>query len=135
MAERAVDKASGTRASSGSGPCTPRSERDDAVGPLRITECDCRGITLRVAGEIDLNSHGDWEQALRRVTNQGNEGQLDLAELTFIDVRGVTLLVDIARGLSDGHRIVVNNAPPGLQRVLRVLWPDGVPAIVVKGEQ
>lgn len=135
MAERAVDKSSGTRESSGSGPNAPRFERGDGARPLRFVQSDCRGTRLQVAGEIDLNSHGDWEQALRRVTSQSDEVQLDLAELTFIDVRGVTLLVDIVRDLGDGHRIVVNSAPPGLRRVMQVLWPDGVDAIEIKGEQ
>ncbi|GAB3653952.1 STAS domain-containing protein [Glycomyces tarimensis] len=135
MAERAVGGASGARPPSQSPPCKLSADQGNADDPLQITHCDCHGVTLRAVGEIDLNGHRAWERALRQVAGQGEEIHLDLTELTFIDVRGVTLLVDIASQLNDGQRIVVYGAPPGLQRVMQVLWPDGAAAITIKGEQ
>jgi anti-anti-sigma regulatory factor len=97
---------------------------DDAAGPLAITDCDCHDVGLLVTGEIDLNGHDDWEKALRRAVSQGPEVHVHLATLRFIDVRGVTLLVNIADDLGGGQRIVAHGAPPGFERVMSVLWPD-----------
>jgi anti-anti-sigma factor len=102
---------------------------------LLISECCCETTGLRVIGEIDLNGHDEWERALRRVTAPGEEVHLDLTGLSFIDVRGVALLVDVAGRMREGQRIVVLGAPPGLQRVLQVLWPDAADAISIKGGQ
>lgn len=106
-----------------------RTESEIWGGLLRITECDCDTVGLRVTGAIDLKSHNDWEHALWEVTDRCDEVHPDLTELTFIDVRGAIMLVDIASHSRDGQRIVVLGAPPGLQRVLQVLWPDGTAAI------
>lgn len=104
---------------------------DPAIGvwPLRIEQCECHRDGLSVSGEIDLNGHDEWEHALRRATGLAAETHVHLAELRFIDVRGVTLLVNIADGLSEGRRIVLHDAPPSLRRVMRVLWPDARAAI------
>ncbi|GAA2264619.1 hypothetical protein GCM10009853_017460 [Glycomyces scopariae] len=110
---------------------------DPTIGiwPLRIEECECHRDGLTVSGEIDLNGHDEWEHALRLATGRSAAVHLHLAELRFIDVRGVTLLVNIADGLSDGKRIVVHEAPPGLQRVMKVLWPEAGTAIAIEGER
>lgn len=116
-----------------SGPEALRGGLDLSDEPLLISECCGETTGLRVAGEIDLNGHDDWERALRRVTSPGEEVHLDLTGLTFIDVRGVALLVDVAGRMRDGRRITVLGAPPGLQRVLQVLWPESADAITIKG--
>jgi anti-anti-sigma regulatory factor len=113
----------------------PVADQDDSVGPLQIVDCACHEVGLLVAGEIDLNGHDDWEKALRRVISQGTEVHVHLTELRFIDVRGVTLLVNIADGLGDEQRIVAHGAPPGFDRVIRVLWPDCAAGIVIEGDQ
>ncbi|WP_158630485.1 STAS domain-containing protein [Glycomyces terrestris] len=105
------------------------------IWPLRIEECECHTDGLAVFGEIDLNGHDEWEHALRLATGRTAEAHVHLAELRFIDVRGVTLLVNIADELSDGKRVVVHDAPPGLHRVMEVLWPDSGAAIEIEGEQ
>jgi anti-anti-sigma factor len=114
---------------------SPDADETEAVWPLQIDDCECHGDGITVSGEIDLNGHDDWEQALRRATGLAAETHVHLAALRFIDVRGVTLLVNIADNLSRGRRIVVHDAPPGLQRVMRVLWPDSGAAISIEGER
>jgi anti-anti-sigma factor len=136
MAEYAVDESSDTRVPCARAPYQPLAEEHHLDRPLRITEYGNHGAAgLRVAGEIDLNSHRAWKQALRRMAGRSDEILLDLSELTFIDVRGTAVLMDLAELLPDGHRIVVRNAPPGLLRVMQVLWPDGASAIIFKGDQ
>lgn len=114
---------------------TPLTEPDASVEQLLITECDCHEAGLLVVGEIDLNGHDDWEKALRRVIGQGAEVHLHLTGLRFIDVRGVTLLVNIADGLDGEQLIVAHGAPPGFDRVMRVLWPDCAAGILIEGDQ
>jgi hypothetical protein len=113
----------------------PLTEKDDSAGQLQITDCDCHEVGLLVIGEIDLNGHDDWEKALRRTTGQGTEVHVHLAGLRFIDVRGVTLLVNIADDLDDGQVIVAHGAPPGFDRVMRVLWPDCAARMLIEGDQ
>jgi anti-anti-sigma factor len=106
---------------------------DVSDGSLLISECLCETTGLRVVGEIDLNGHDDWERALRQAADSGEEVHLDLTGLSFIDARGVALLVDVAGGMREEQRIVVLGAPPCLRRVLQVLWPDGADAIMIEG--
>lgn len=132
-----AEPAVGKSCQSNPSPVSTSSEADEseAIWPLQIDNCECHGGGITVAGEIDLNGHDDWEQALRRATGLAAEAHLHLAELRFIDVRGVTLLVTIADNLSHERRIVVHDAPPGLRRVMRVLWPDSGAAITIEGER
>jgi hypothetical protein len=51
--------------------------------------------------------------------------------LTFIDVRGVAELVDLADGLGGERRVVLHRPPRVLRQVMDVLWPDAPRSIVV----
>lgn len=133
--EPADGKSSESHPSPVSNAGAPLADQDDPARPLQITECACHEVGLLVSGEIDLNGHDDWEKALRRVISQGPEAHVHLTELRFIDVRGVTLLVNIADGLDEGQRIVAHGTPPGFDRVMRVLWPDCAARIAIEGDQ
>lgn len=101
------------------------------AAPLRVVEDHDGRFGLRVAGEVDLNSYGVWEQALRRVLDASEDVHLDLAGLTFVDARSAAALVRVAGVLADGQRLVLHHPPLSLRRVLRTLWPAGVPAILI----
>ncbi|PRY53431.1 STAS domain-containing protein [Glycomyces artemisiae] len=103
--------------------------------PLRIEECECHAGGIAIFGEIDLNGHAQWEHALRLSIGITRETHVHLAGLRFIDVRGVAMLVNIADELSGGKRVVVHDAPPGLHRVMEVLWSDSGAAIEIEGRQ
>lgn len=135
MFEHPADAKSIARSMPMSGPHPEPADPDLPDKRLWITECDCPTPGLRVSGEIDLTGHNDWGIALREVTGRGEEVHLDLAELTFIDVRGVALLVDAAARVSEEHPILISGAPPSLQRVLRLLWPDKANAFRITEEQ
>jgi hypothetical protein len=134
-AEPADGKPAESHSSPKSNPRAPLTDQDDSSGQLQIADCDCHEVGLLVVGEIDLNGHDDWEKALRRAAAEGAEVHVHLAGLRFIDVRGVTLLVNIADGLDDGQLIVAHGAPPGFDRVMRVLWPDGAAGILIEGDR
>jgi anti-anti-sigma regulatory factor len=106
----------------------------DPEAPLLASQSGGRLPVLRISGAVDLNSHGHWERILRRGTVRDGELHLDLTDLVFIDMRGVSLLVDVARGLPGGARIVVHRSPACMRRMMEVLWPEGLDAITIKGD-
>ncbi|WP_407078010.1 hypothetical protein [Streptomyces sp. NPDC126499] len=48
---------------------------------------------------------------------------MELSNVSFVDVAGVTALAVTAMGLTEG-RMVVEHPPPQLPRVLEMFWPD-----------
>ncbi|SDC94200.1 STAS domain-containing protein [Glycomyces harbinensis] len=103
-------------------------------GPLRVSQTAGALPVLRASGAVDLNGHDDWGRALRTAPLHDGELHLDLTDLAFIDMRGITVLVDVAQRLPEGARIVVHRPPPCFGRMMEVLWPGGVEAITVKGD-
>jgi anti-anti-sigma regulatory factor len=86
---------------------------------------------IRAAGEVSLPTRGIWERALERAVREGEDVYyLELSALTFVDVAGAGALADAARRLGERRRLVLYRPPPGLPRILEMLWP-GLPAIEV----
>ncbi|MDT0466569.1 STAS domain-containing protein [Streptomyces gibsoniae] len=79
---------------------------------------------VRVVGEVTLDTRRVWREALGLLTRQeGAPLHMELSELAFIDVAGVTDLVTATRSLSEGQHLVVHRPPPQLTRVLDIFWP------------
>ncbi|MCH5676767.1 STAS domain-containing protein [Streptomyces gilvus] len=90
---------------------------------------ECHG--LRVAGEVGLATRADWERALERAVREGGRVyRLELSAVTFVDVAGAGALAAAAQTLEEGRRIVLQQPPPTLRRLLDMFWP-GLPAIEV----
>lgn len=86
---------------------------------------------LRVAGEVGLSTRAEWERALERAVREGGRVyRLELSAVTFVDVGGVGALATTAQTLEDGRRIVLQQPPPTLRRLLDLFWP-GIPTIEV----
>ncbi|MEU1269519.1 STAS domain-containing protein [Streptomyces sp. NPDC005799] len=86
---------------------------------------------LRVAGEVGLVTRVDWERALERAVREGGRVyRLELSAVTFVDVAGAGALAAAAQTLEEGRRIVLQQPPPTLRRLLDMFWP-GLPAIEV----
>jgi hypothetical protein len=84
-------------------------------------------LVLRVAGEVDLLTIAILQGALTSALARGPCHLLvDLAELTFCCVRGLSLLVEAGRTAA-GHETgySVTAASPQANRVWTVLWPAG----------
>jgi hypothetical protein len=84
---------------------------------------------MRLIGEVDLSTRSKLVTALGWLTGtlepEGEDVHLELAELTFIDVGGATLLMQRAAALRPDQRMVLHNPPAMLRRTFTLLW--GVP--------
>ncbi|MFC8201632.1 STAS domain-containing protein [Streptomyces sp. NPDC057298] len=78
---------------------------------------------IRARGEISVLTRPSWEQGLTELVRR-HEGvsYVELSDVTFIDVAGVSALAVTAMNLPDG-RVVVEHPPPQLPRVLEMFWP------------
>jgi len=75
-------------------------------------------------GEISEVTRGSWEEALSGLARQhSGVSYVELSDVSFVDVAGVTALAVTAMGLTEG-RVVVQHPPPQLPRVLEMFWPD-----------
>jgi anti-sigma B factor antagonist len=79
-------------------------------------------IRARVRGELDLIGVEQAEPVLRDLQRQGARWiTLDLSELTFVDGRGVSLLVRLSQDLeARGGRLAVDGARGIVVRLLRL---------------
>ncbi|WP_308122315.1 STAS domain-containing protein [Streptomyces sp. TRM70350] len=86
---------------------------------------------VRAVGEVGFTTRGIWARALEEVVRDGRAVcHLELSAVTFVDVAGAGVLVDAARRLPAGRRIVLHRPPPALCRTLELFWP-GLSAIEV----
>ncbi|MGW6244280.1 STAS domain-containing protein [Streptomyces roseolus] len=79
---------------------------------------------IRVRGEVGEVTRPSWERALTELSRRHQDvSYLELSEVVFVDVAGVTALAVTAMELADG-RFVIEAPPPQLSRVLGLFWPD-----------
>ena len=88
-------------------------------------------VGLRFAGEIDLTNSSAVGQAVRVVFADNAWPHLDLTRLSFCDISGIRALVDVARGLGDGGRLLLHGLPPQLETVMRVTGWSKMPALAL----
>lgn len=78
---------------------------------------------IRARGEINAFTRPSWEEALSELAQQhADVSYVELSDVAFVDVAGVTALALTAMNLPDG-RVVIENPPPQLPRVLEMFWP------------
>lgn len=78
---------------------------------------------IRVRGEINVVTRPSWERALSELARRhAGVSYMELSDVGFVDVAGVTALAVTAMNLPEG-RVVVENPPPQLPRVLGLFWP------------
>jgi ABC-type transporter Mla MlaB component len=82
---------------------------------------------LKVSGEIDHTTRKIWQEALGGLVASGGDMHLDLAELTFIDVRGAWLLAKAARDLPSESKVYLHRSPYCLRSVLTLIGSDPSP--------
>ncbi|MFF1548018.1 STAS domain-containing protein [Streptomyces sp. NPDC058291] len=115
--------------SAGEADASPPSSAPPA-GALRVHPLTDRP-GWQAAGEISLTTRPAWEQTLHHLALSDEEAcHLELSAVTFVDVAGVSALAMTAQGLPQGRRIVLEEPPATLRRVLDMFWPD-LPAVEV----
>jgi anti-sigma B factor antagonist len=80
------------------------------------------GLGIAVFGEINESNAGDLDLALRRIATDGGwVVALDLQDCTFIDSKGLDVIVRAATRLWDeGGRLTVHNARGPVRRRFRL---------------
>jgi anti-anti-sigma factor len=84
---------------------------------------------LRLTGEIDLSNFLEFSTALKSMFRPDRDFHLDLANLSYMDVTAVGLLVKTAATLADGRRFVLRSAAPTIRTTLRVFGWDEIPSL------
>jgi anti-anti-sigma regulatory factor len=98
----------------------------DDAGPdygdlLRISPLSCR-VGLRVDGEVDLLTVASLQRALRGLAAVDGDVHLELAGLRFIDLSGAAVLASFAASLDRGRRLLLQDPPSMLRRMIGLLW-------------
>jgi len=79
----------------------------------------------QAAGEISLATRPAWERALDRLALEDVEvWHLELSAVTFVYGAGASAIAVAAQRLPEGHRIMPEQPPAALGRVLEMFWPD-----------
>lgn len=79
---------------------------------------------IRVSGEISAVTRPAWEDALAELARRHTHvSYVELSQVGFVDVAGVSALAVTAMNLPRG-RVVVEHPPPQLPRVMELFWPS-----------
>ena len=95
------------------------------IWQLEIT-LSTQPVRLRLAGEVDVATLPNLEHALNLLIDAGEDVELDLAELSFIDVAGMRALVLAAsRMRSAGLLLRLTGVSPQVCRIAGLLsWAE-----------
>lgn len=91
---------------------------------------------MALSGEVDLTEWTSLSNALDRAITDHAEGEdlvFDLGDLSFIDAHGVDLIAGAAHRLGPSERLILQNAPPILLRIAKILRLDRDPKLVIQG--
>lgn len=86
---------------------------------------------LRFAGEIDVSNSAAVGHSIRVAFFDGSSPHIDLSRLSFCDVSGIRALVDAARGLGDGGRLLLHGLPAQLETVMNVTGWSQLPTLAL----
>jgi anti-anti-sigma factor len=98
---------------------------------LRICSID-EPPGLRLEGEIDLNNLAAFGTALAEATRRTpGDVHLDLAELTFIDLAGLRVIMEAAAGMCQGRNLVLSPVAPHVHHLIRMIGWDLTPGLLL----
>ena len=82
-------------------------------------------------GEMDLHTAPQVAEISARATGPGSVLTLEISGVSFIDSIGVWALVNLARSLEPGARLVLSNPGEAVKRTLELVDLSDTPGIVV----
>ncbi|WP_433498910.1 STAS domain-containing protein [Sphaerimonospora sp. CA-214678] len=82
--------------------------------------------SVTLSGEVDVSNSAELASALTRVPDSDHAIVVDAADLRFIDLSGLRVLLDPSLGHGNsatgyGRAVRLRNMPPHLERLLRLL--------------
>jgi len=80
--------------------------------------------SLSLVGEVDAFTRSTFAAAVDELVARGGDLHLYLADLSFIDVGGATIIATRALSLPPGRRLVLHDPPPELRRLVAMMWAD-----------
>lgn len=86
---------------------------------------------LRLAGEIDISNSNAVAEALRITFPRSEDVHLDVSRVSFCDISGIRAIVDVARGLEGGRKLLLHGLPDQLQAVMRVTGWSSLPNLAL----
>jgi anti-anti-sigma regulatory factor len=92
---------------------------------LRVTAVP-GGTGLRLVGEVDIETGPLLAGALAEFPDGHESVDLDLREVTFVDVAGARVLIRAAQQLHNGRRLVLRHPPGPLLLLLEFFPRDGL---------
>jgi anti-anti-sigma factor len=100
-------------------------------GALRITQMPGPGRGYALAGEIDEAALPALARRLGEIAAELDEVHLNLADLDYIDLAGLRVIV----GLADSGRrgVVLHQVPPHLRAILNIVGWDTAPGVEIAG--
>jgi ABC-type transporter Mla MlaB component len=105
---------------------TANPEFDDGV--LRITRSHAPD-GLRLAGELDTARQEPLLTALTSVGRATTDTHLDFAEVRFLDLGILSLLVTYALRISPGRRLILDDLPPDVAGLIQTLGWRHLPGL------
>ena len=80
---------------------------------------------LRFAGEIDISNSPSLAESIRAGFPDGGNPHLDMSSVSFCDISGIRVLVDLAQEIGPGRRLLVHGLPAQLETVMKVTgWAE-----------
>jgi ABC-type transporter Mla MlaB component len=124
----------GSRVISPHGPQPPRLDGEPPLyddGALRITQIPGPGSGYALTGEIDEAAFPALARRLGEICTDLDEVHLNLANLDYIDLAGLRIIV----GLADSGRrgVVLHQVPPHLRAILSIVGWDTAPGVEIAG--
>ena len=87
---------------------------------------------LRVRGEVDLSNADELIQAIHDASRGGNEVEIDLSELRFIDSSGLHAIRRAAASANCGP-IVLVDVPSRFLRIIEIVGLDRTRSVRLRG--
>ncbi|GKQ34925.1 anti-sigma factor antagonist [Streptomyces sp. A012304] len=99
-----------------------------APGPDIVLRPGADRVVVAVRGELDLESAGHLERALRTALTTAVSGvDLDLGEVAFCDCSALNVLLGMReQGLRQGKPLVLRSAGPAVERLLSLTGTDAL---------
>jgi anti-anti-sigma factor len=102
------------------------------IPPLQIESVEGVSRSLRVSGELDVLNAELLASRLRALSSDPGDIVLDVAELAFVDSRGLQVLIETAQQLEGKGVLILRNPRSVVANLLDVTQARTIPGIRVE---